>query len=333
LALTYFQLGEFDKALENAKDAIRVDPDEGRGYLWSAVAYAGLNRPSEAAAIARAGLQHNPELLGLHDELAYIAFIQGDLATMEKEEALERGSYIELRATSRHGDIAASRGQIRQAQDFYGKARQIAQRLELKEREADAVNEQAWVLALAGYRKLAIENADVASRIPQNFGTKLRLASALALAGESKRAMDVAAEVAKSRPEDTLVKAVDVPLVQAIAALNNGKAFEAIEILKAASPYDKANTRVLYVRGLAFLKARQGNDAAQEFQKVLSLRNFAADDPVLSMAHLGLARARAMSGDAASARTAYQDFFALWKDADPDIPILREAKAEYAKLR
>jgi anti-anti-sigma regulatory factor len=193
--------------------------------------------------------------------------------------------------------------------------------------------EQAWVLALAGYRKLAIENADVASRIPQNFGTKLRLASALALAGESKRAMDVAAEVAKSRPEDTLVKAVDVPLVQAIAALNNGKAFEAIEILKAASPYDKANTRVLYVRGLAFLKARQGNDAAQEFQKVLSLRNFAADDPVLSMAHLGLARARAMSGDAASARTAYQDFFALWKDADPDIPILREAKAEYAKLR
>jgi len=333
LALTYFPLGEFDKALENAKDAIHVDPDEGRGYLWAAVAYAGLNRPSEAATILRAGLQHNPELLGLHDELAYLAFTQGDFATMEKEEALERSPSFEHRLISRHGDIAASHGQIRQALDFHSKAGQMAERLELKDVEADTVNDQAWVLALAEYRKRAIEAANAALRISQSFGTRLRAASALALAGDSKRANDIATEVARSRAEDTLVKAVDVPLVQAISALHNGNASEAIEILKAASPYDKANTRVLYVRGLAFLRAREGNKAAQEFRKVLSLRNFAAADPVLSMAQLGLARAYGVMGETTKSRTAYQDFFALWKDADPDIPILKQAKVEYAKLQ
>ncbi len=124
-----------------------------------------------------------------------------------------------------------------------------------------------------------------------------------------------------------------MPVVQASAALNGGYAGKVIEILKAASPYDNVNTGVLDLRALAYLKAGQANEAAQEFQRILSLRNYAPGDPLMSIARLGQGRAYRLQGDKQKSRTAYQDFFALWKDADPDIPILKEAKAEYTKLQ
>jgi eukaryotic-like serine/threonine-protein kinase len=337
MAVTYVQsLGEFEKGLENAKEAIRVDPDEARGYDFSARAYVALNRLDEAKAILKAGLQRNPAFVYLHDNLAYIAFVQGDTATMDKEEAfLHDQPDLELGVDSRRGDIAASRGQLRQAQDFYEKARQITQRLQLKDSEAGLVTGQGWVLGHFGYSKRATEAANAGLTISQSFFTRLSAANALALAGENKRALELAAQVARERPDDTLIQAVFVPWVQAVAALNGGNPKKTIELLNPASPYDKANTADMYVRGLAYLKMGQGNEAAQEFQKIVSLHNFAATDLLLSLAHLGVGRAYALSGDVAKSRAAYQDFFALWKDADPDpdIPILKDAKAEYAKLQ
>ena len=141
-----------------------------------------------------------------------------------------------------------------------------------------------------------------------------------------------AQEVAKSRPDDVLVQSLFVPQVRAAAALNSGNAAKAIELLKPANAYHKANTQVLYVRGLACCKAGLGSEAAQEFQNILALRGVAPSDPLMSFAHLGLGRTYALEGDSQKSRTAYQDFFALWKDAETDIPILKEAKAEYAKL-
>jgi eukaryotic-like serine/threonine-protein kinase len=128
------------------------------------------------------------------------------------------------------------------------------------------------------------------------------------------------------------VQSLFVPQVRAAAALSSGDAAKAIELLKPANAYDKANTQVLYIRGLACWKAGLGNEAAQEFQKILALRGVAPSDPLMSFAHLGLGRAYALQGDSQKSRTAYQDFFALWKDAETDTPILKEAKAEYAKL-
>jgi eukaryotic-like serine/threonine-protein kinase len=129
------------------------------------------------------------------------------------------------------------------------------------------------------------------------------------------------------------VEALRVPQVRAAEALSTGDAAKAIELLKPANTYDKADTPTLYIRGLAYWKAGHGSEAAQEFQKVLALRSYAPADPLMSLAHLGLGRAYALQGDFQKSRTAYQDFFALWKDADPDVPILKEAKAEYAKLQ
>ena len=334
LAMFYSSLGEFEKGLENAKEAIRLNPDEAGGYGFSADAYVALNRPDEAKAILKAGLQRNPALVSLHDNLASIAFLQGDTASMEKEEAfLHDQSDLELGVDARHGDIAASRGQLRQALDFYEKARQIAQRLQVKDSEGNLMAAQGWVLGYFGYSKRATEVTNAGLTISQSSNTRLFAGGALVLAGENKRAIDLVAQVAREQPDDTLIQAVWLPWVQAFAALNGGNPQKAIDLLKSALPYDKAETRVHYLRGLAYLKAKQGTEAAEEFQKILALHNHAATDILLPMAHLSLGRAYALSGETAKSRAAYQDFFALWKDADSNIPILKEAKAEYTKLQ
>jgi serine/threonine protein kinase/tetratricopeptide (TPR) repeat protein len=335
LAVTYvIFLGEFEKGLANAKEAIRVAPDEIRGYSLSAPAFLGLNRVDEAKAIANAGLQQNAGFISLHDNLATIAYAQGDLPTMEKEEAfLHDQPDLAMNVNTRHGDIAASHGQIQRAREFYQKAGQVAHRLQLKDPEAQSVTAQGWMLALFGYPKQSIEAANAALAISQGFVVKLIAASEMGLSGENKKALALASEAAKERPNDTLVQSVYVPFVQATVALTGGNAKNAIEILQPGLPYDKITTPNLYLRGLAYLKMGEGSEAAQEFQKILALRNFAPADPLISMAHLGLGRAYVLSGDTAKGRAAYQDFFALWKEADADLPILQQAKAEYAKLQ
>jgi tetratricopeptide (TPR) repeat protein len=218
-------------------------------------------------------------------------------------------------------------GQIQQALDFYQKTGQVAHRLQLKDAEAGSLNAHGWMLANFGYPKQAIEAANSALAISQGYVVRLVAAGAMALAGDNKKALELSSAVAKERSNDTLVQSVFVPFVQAAVALNGGNAKTAVELLKSGLPYDKATTPDLYLRGLAWLKMGQGTEAAQEFQKILTLRNFASTDPLMSLAHLGLGRAYALAGDTAKSRAAYQDFFALWKDADPEIPILKQARS------
>jgi serine/threonine protein kinase/tetratricopeptide (TPR) repeat protein len=334
LAVTDAQLGNFEKSLKNSLEAIRVDPDEVRGYGGLAGAYSALGRLEEAKTVANQGLRVHSEFLSLHDTLANIALAQGDLATMEKEESLGKAQPdLEWAAYYRHGDIAASHGRVRQAEEFYEKARQVGERVQVKSSEAFAVGERAWVQALSGKRKEAVASANQTLKIIQDYNLKLFAGNTLALAGESKKGLELAEEVAKSRPDDVLVQSLYVPGVRAVAALSSGDAAKAIEVLKPANAYDKAITSVPYIRGLAYWKAGLGRESAQEFQKILALRDGAPADPLMSFAHLGLGRAYALQGDSQKSRNAYQDFFALWKDADPDLPILKEAKAEYARLQ
>jgi hypothetical protein len=144
--------------------------------------------------------------------------------------------------------------------------------------------------------------------------------------------------LAKRFPQDTLVRFNYLPTIKAQRALNSNEPPKAIEALKVTTPYELGSVGDMtlypvYVRGQAYLAARQGIEAVAEFQKILDHRGIVLNEPIGALAHLGQARACAMSGDTVKARTAYQDFFTLWKDADPDIPILKEAKAEYAKLK
>jgi eukaryotic-like serine/threonine-protein kinase len=327
-------LGDFARALENSKESIRLDPDAAIGYGNTVDSYVGLNRLEEAKAVAREGLRRHPEFTYLHASLADIALAEGDLATMESEENFCKAQpEWEINVFFRHGDIAASRGQLRKAADFYEQARQASRRLQVKSTEGFALSSRAWDNALFGNRKEAIEFANAALGVFAADNQRLWVAGILALSGETKKALDQARDVAKRRPDDVWTQNLGVPWVQAAVALNSGDAARAIELLKPANAYDKANTGGLYLRGLAYLKADQGAEAVQEFQKILALRNHAPSDVLMSLAHLGRGRAYALQNDVPKSRAAYQDFLALWKDADPDLPILNEAKAEYAKLQ
>ena len=162
------------------------------------------------------------------------------------------------------------------------------------------------------------------------------MATALARAGEVARAESLASEIAKDRAPTSLENLYELPTVRAAIELDRNNAAKAIEILQPVLPYDLANGRRLqsaYDRGEAYLMLHKGNQAAEEFQKLLDHRGIVLNSVLAPLAHLGLGRAYAIQGDSAKARAAYQDFFALWKDADPDVPILKQAKAEYAKLQ
>jgi len=334
MGVTYFQLGEFDKAVAIGQEAIGVDPDEARGYNDAVQGYLGLNRPEEAKALLLSGLHRNAGFVSMHDALANIAYAQGDLAEMEKQETfLHDQPDLEMGLDSRHGDIAAAHGQILKAREFYEKGRQIAQRLQLKDSEAGYLTSQAFALVMFGDAKQAIETCNAALALAPSYNIRGIIAEALALAGENKKALELASSVAHDRPDDTVIQAVYVPVIQATIALNAGDAKKALELMKPALQYDKATTISPYVRGLAYLKAGDGASAAGEFQKILTLSNFAPTDLLLTFARLRVARAYAMQGDTAKAKSAYQDLLAFWKDADSDLPILKEAKAEYAKLQ
>jgi len=155
----------------------------------------------------------------------------------------------------------------------------------------------------------------------------------LALAGENRKSLDLSAQVARERADDTLIQAVFVPITEAQVALNTGDAHKAIELLKSALPYDKATRPAIYVRGMAYLKSGQATEAASEFQRILALYNSDPTDLLIPFARLGLARAYALQGDTAKAKSTYQDVLAFWKDADPDLPVVKQAKADYAKLQ
>ena len=140
-------------------------------------------------------------------------------------------------------------------------------------------------------------------------------------------------DVSRHRPLDTRFQTMFIPVVEAILLLNHGEGATAIDVLKPGEQYDKGTTDIHFVRGRAYLMNHQPDQAAQEFQAVLRLRGAYIGDPIMGLAPLYLARAYAQQNDGAKTRAAYQDFLALWKDADPDIPILKQAKAEYAKLQ
>jgi eukaryotic-like serine/threonine-protein kinase len=334
LGVTYYQLGEFDKALAIGQEAIRVDPDESRGYFDAAQAYQGLNRPEEAKAVLLAGLQRNQGFVSMHDSLANIAYAQGNLAEMEKQETfLHDRPDLEMALNSRQGDIAASHGQIQKAREFYENGRQIAQRLQLKDSEASYLASEAFALAMFGDSRQAIETCNAALALAPSFNARGYVAQVLAFAGENKKTLDLTSLEAHERPDDTLIQAVYVPVKQATVALNTSDAKKALELMRPALSYDKATTISLYIRGMAYLKAGDGADAAAEFQKILALYNYAPTDLLMPFARLGLARAYALQGDTAKAKLAYQDILGFWKDADSDLPTVKQVKAEYAKLQ
>jgi tetratricopeptide (TPR) repeat protein len=334
LAVVYNQMGQFENALDNARKAVQLDPDSASGYSNVGFAYGGLNRLDEAKATFKEALQHKAGGTVAHSSLAMISWLQGDKDGVEHElDAMKNDPQGEFQVTGLRAAMAAYAGQGKMARSFGQKQREAAERLSFKEAAASEYSQEAFMEATFLNKARALDDVAQALKLSQSPNVVLNCAAALAVAGENARAAKLADDIAQKRPYDTLVQFVEVPLVKAQIELNQGNPAKAIDLLDSALVYARANTGVLYVRGNAYLKAGRGGDAVQAFQRLLDLKNVINIDPTVALARVGLARAYVMAGDKARARVAYQDFFALWKDADPDVPILRDVKAEYAKLQ
>ena len=247
-----------------------------------------------------------------------------------------KGTTWEGHLLSLQGGAASFFGKRQKARELNELSAELSQRRNFKEAAGEMVAVDAYTEAELGNSRLARERAAAALALaPRGNRPEMFAAVALALSGQSDQALAVASDLSERFPQNMLFMSVAVPLIRASVENERGNAQSAIALLQSAKPYEYGGEGFLslYVRGKAHLRARAGPEAAAEFQKVLDRRPTAWVLPVLyPLAQLGLGRAHALAGDLAQSRKAYQDFFALWKDADADIPLLREAKAEYAKL-
>jgi len=184
-----------------------------------------------------------------------------------------------------------------------------------------------------GNPQRAAEAIEAALAISHSLTVEMRAARILAEIGKEDEALALASESAKRVPTDTLTQSIGLPFVQAVIELRHGNAARAIELMQKATPYDRARPGARLVRGQAYLQAGRAPDAVQEIKEILELRPIDPTGPVFSVVRLHLARAYALAGDTAASRQAYQDFLALWNEADPDLPILRQARDEYARLQ
>jgi tetratricopeptide (TPR) repeat protein len=333
----YERLGEYEKALTAAQAATKLGPGNALGYARLVYEYRFLNRFDEAKATAQAAHNHNLDGPFIHHNLYLIDFLQHDATGLERETAILMGrpGYEDF-IFSIQADTAAYGGGFAKALELTHHAVDSAQRSHEKETaagyQAQAAVREAWI----GDMIVARQEAQDALTLSNGEAAEALSAVALGLAGDTDQAARLAGDLDRRFAEDTVVRLEYLPMIHAAIALRASDSRKAIDALAAAAPYESgvdAQLNPVYLRGEAELAAKQGAAAVVEFQKVLDHPGVVANHPIGALAHLGLGRAYALAGDNAKAKTAYQDFFALWKNADPDVPILKQAKAEYAKLK
>ncbi len=335
-------LGDYDDALKQAQDAFKLNPS-GLNYSNLISSFITLNRVDEAKALALEAQAKKLDSGYLRITIYQIAFLQNDKAAMAQQVAWSVGKTgVEDVFLAMEADTAAYGGQLRKARDLTRQAATSAERVDEKETAASYLAEAALREAIVGDSNLAQEGAAAALRLTNSRDVQFLAAMAYAADGDAGKAQTLVDDSKKRFPEDTVAQFIEIPAIEGQIALAHRDSSKALEILQSSSRYELGQigagglTPALYpvwVRAEAYRTAGQGAEAVREYQKILDHRGAVANGIIGALAHLGIARAYALQGDAAKARVAYQDFFALWKDADPDVPVLVAAKAEYAKIK
>jgi tetratricopeptide (TPR) repeat protein len=338
----YGTLGQFEKALVATLESLRLEPNAIVAYGNLATYYLALNRPNEAKTTIEQAHARNLEGGYLHQLRYYLAFINGDAAEMERQVAWGAGKPgDEDGLLSAQSDTEGYYGRIVKAREFSRRAVDSATRAGSK--EAAALWQINAALRDAEFGNAAAAKQGITAALALAPGRDVKVLAALALAriGDPSHAKAMVGQLEKSDPLNTVLKLYWLPTLKAAIELNGENSAQVLVLLEAAAPYELGEPLPFvmgtlyptYLRGQAYLMAHNGTAAAAEFQKFLDHRGIVLNFSLGALGHLGLARAYVVSGDTAKAKAAYQDFFALWKGADPDIPILKEAKAEYAKLQ
>ncbi len=332
LALAYHLLGQSDQAIAEAREAIRFNPLFAGPYNVLSSALLRLNRFAEARDVLSQALQQNLEMTDFHSHLHQLAFINGDRVEIQRQIDWASGKSDEYVAFDWQTAAAAFAGQWRRAQEFSRRAIDLTARGDTKEIAARYSTEQALLGAVFGDCRQARAGAAQGLKLARGRASLQHAALALALCSEMNQAKSLADELAKRYPEDTVINSIWLPAIHAAMELQRGNAGQAIEQLQAVTRYEAAaEFWPQYLRGQSYLKLRRGTEAAAEFQQILAHRGYAPLSPLYPLGHLGLARATALTGDTAQSRKSYENVFAVWKEADADLPIWAEAKSGYEK--
>jgi eukaryotic-like serine/threonine-protein kinase len=320
-------LGQFEDGLKTGQEAVRLEPRVEFPYRRLLDAYICLDRLVEAGEVAQKLRALGIGGARIHQRFLEMAYIQGDQAAVTRETQWFTGRPEEYLS---FGLQAASRnvqGQRRESSRLYERAAQTALRQGLRDVAAELEEADGRADALSG-------NCQTVHRLR-------RPALALAMCGDAAQAGKLAAETSKLSPNDTVWNAIQLPAIRAAIELKGDQPAKAVELLASASPYERAYPEVAYLRGLSYLRLRKGAEAVAEFQKIADHQgsNWGSTwqrpnwGQFYSLSYLGMAHGYALAGNRAKAKKAFQDFLELWKDADPDIPVLRQAKVEYARLQ
>jgi eukaryotic-like serine/threonine-protein kinase len=338
LCVNYQFLGQYDKALAECQETLRLDPAHSLNYNNLAGAYMSLNRYGDAQHICDLALARH-----LSCSFAYfLDFIRGDSPGMAKELSASLGKPGEEDAfLTAQSDTHFYHGQQHLAREFARRAVDSAVRSGFRETASLWRAKTALCEAELGETSVAKREITDALQLSSGRIAKVLAAMVFARVGDGARARKLMRQLEQSDPNNTLLKIYWFPVIDAAVELKQANLSKAFLSLQATAPYDLAlpspneigTLYPIYLRGQTYLAARNGPAAAAEFQRVLDHQGITLNFVNSALAHLGLARAYTIQGDTAKAKVAYQDFLTIWKDADPDIPILKQAKAEYAKLQ
>ena len=343
----YPSIGKREESVEEAKIALGIDPDFSIGYSLLADSYLALERTAEAERTLQRASERKLDIPDFYVQRYVIAFLKDDKTGMEREAALAREKPgVDDWMSNAEAFVSAYSGHLKEARKMSERAVDLARKAERRDTEALYEADAAMREALFGNTLAARQRAGAAVELSKSRDVEYGAAFALALAGDSSRSQGLTEDLARRFPEDTIVRFTYVPTIRALVALKHSQPSKSIELLQTTISYEggtpieggsefflgAGTLYPAYVRGLAYLATRQGAEAAAEFQKILDHRGIVICDPIGALAHLQLGRAYALLVDKSKANSVYQDFLTLWKDADPDIPILKQAKAEYANL-
>jgi len=334
LAAIYSEMGKFDRSLQLAREAVDISAHDGQTYANLVNAYISVNKPDQASAVARQAQSENHDSSTLRLYLYDAAYLQNDYAEMQRQMNWASGEPgVEDAFLDDQANVLASSGQLRQARELTERATEAAKRADEKETAAGYEINEAQREALFGTDAYARKAAAVALSLGKDRDTQYGAALALALSGDLPRAEAIAAQLDKNYPDDTFVRYLYLPTIRGAAALEAKDPSQAIRFLEPASAYDlgvEAGLLPVYIRGVAYLRAGDGQRAVAEFQKILDHPGVVLNAPIGPLARLQMARAFAAQGNLTQARAGYDDFLTKWRSADPDVPILEEAIQEYS---
>jgi serine/threonine protein kinase/tetratricopeptide (TPR) repeat protein len=331
LAAVYSSLGDFQKALPQALEALRLRPDDRLPYVNVMSIYLSLNQLEEAKAIYKQAVEKKLDDSGLNQMRFVIAYLEGDVQEMERQSASAAGKPEEYNFLLAKAGIAATHGRLKESRELYQQAFDSARKFDLQGGAGNVAGLRGimeyWLGDLSAAKSWSAQSLVV------HHEEEVWPAAVLALAGDGAKAEKLIAEQSARRPKATILQQQDIPPVRAAIEIKRGNPAAAVEALKPSAEVEAGNIYPTFYRGLAYLSMKSGREAAAEFRKVIERKTIFALSPLHSISQLELARSIALAGDTAGARSAYQDWFAVWKDADPELPLLKQAKAEYAKLQ